>query len=384
MHSTHSLLEERSVMVFDVKRVSLVAVSLLIAGLMSHAPAKAGELLDVTKYGAKGDGNTDDQQALEKVFAIANRSPETIILFPAGTYLHSGRLTLGGSQIAVVGAGASLVTTNNSTQSLILTGNNITIDHMSFIGYSGADPAIQLTKTGATTIENCYFAGFTGDVYATRCNGTVYKQNQFLPGANGAAIVVTLGTSPVVESNTFSGFDTPSSQTGVQFSGNGLTIGPSNSFSKLATAVSTNSGNSLKVSQNSFNNCSAPVSITDGNTIEIDHNTLTSTDRIQIGSCTNVSVHDNTFSNIQTQGIYSKQNTGTVRISTNKLTNCGLNASTSPAAVIYADGGNNLTISDNEYTGNTTNLQYFIETPVSSAKLTGNMTNTMLPNKVGP
>jgi hypothetical protein len=77
-------------------------------------------------------------------------------------------------------------------------------------------------------------------------------------------------------------------------------------------------------------------------------------------------------------------NTGEVRISHNQITNCGLSNKVTPPAVTYADGGTDLTINHNNYTGNTTNLQYFIDTPIATATVGGNTTNTMLPNKVGP
>jgi len=90
------------------------------------------------------------------------------------------------------------------------------------------------------------------------------------------------------------------------------------------------------------------------------------------------------MSSIATQGVYSNQNTGKVQIHDNEMVSCGLSAAVNPQAVIFASGGQDLSIVNNLYRGNTTHLLYFIDTPVSGAKVTGNETTTMLPNKIGP
>ena len=48
-----------------------------------------GRRVDVKKFGAVGDGKTDDTAAVLKALAAANGNPRSTLLFPAGTYLLS-------------------------------------------------------------------------------------------------------------------------------------------------------------------------------------------------------------------------------------------------------------------------------------------------------
>jgi hypothetical protein len=58
-----------------------------------------------------------------------------------------------------------------------------------------------------------------------------------------------------------------------------------------------------------------------------------------------------------------------------------------PAAVIYVNSpsASGITITDNSYNGKTKNLQYFIwcKQGPPLADVSGNKTNTMLPNRIG-
>jgi hypothetical protein len=54
-----------------------------------------------------------------------------------------------------------------------------------------------------------------------------------------------------------------------------------------------------------------------------------------------------------------------------------------PPTVINANGSGKISIVGNSYSGNTTNLTYFIDTTVTTSDVRGNTTNTGLPTKVG-
>lgn len=372
-------------MVFVNKHLCLAAAVSLVVGFALCQRAEAGAMLNVQNYGAVGNGTTDDQAALETVFAIANRTPQSIILFPPGSYLHSGRLVVSGREVVVLGAQASLIGNNANAQALVVDNNKDYVEGLTFQGVPGGDPAIAATNVGELTINQNMFYGFTNCINISKSAGITFTNNNFYPGNNGTALNLQASSSITAQSNTFTGFEQPNLQTGIQLNGGTtFTIGPSNSFSYLNMGINVGLAKALRVTQNTFSNSAGSMNIQNGNTVEIDKNSLANTDRIGVTGSVDVAVHDNQLSNIQTQGVLSNQNTGTVRIGSNQLNNCGLSASTSPPAVIYASGGGQQSITNNNYTGNTQHLQYFINATNSSTTVTGNTTNTMLPNKVGP
>ena len=102
---------------------------------------------------------------------------------------------------------------------------------------------------------------------------------------------------------------------------------------------------------------------------------------------TNATVSGNHISQCQQQAIFAEGCQGTLAITNNNLSDCGL-AALNPAAVIFVNssGATSIPITANTYKGNTANLQYFIESvqPEPPAQVSGNFTNTFLPNKIGP
>jgi hypothetical protein len=373
------------VTVFINKHLCLAAAVSLFLGFSLCRRAEAAQTLNVQNYGAKGNGTTDDQAALQKVFAIANRTPQSTILFPQGSYLHSGHLVVSGPQVEVLGEEAILIGNNADSQALVVFGKEDRVRGLIFNGVPGRDPAIAVVNIGDVTIEQNFFFNFTDCITISKSPGCTITSNSFTPGDGGTALDITSSPALTVKNNVFNGFAEPNLKTGIQCSdGDAISVGPSNTFTNLNMGINAAGAKSLRVTENTFASCAGSMNVQSGNTVEIDKNSLTNTDRIKVSGSVDVAVHDNHLSKIQTQGVHSSQNTGIVRIGGNQLTDCGLSASTSPPAVIYADGGSRLSITDNKYTGNTQHLQYFIDTPTTSAEVTGNTTNTTLPNRVGP
>jgi len=483
-------------MVFVNKNLCLAAVVSLLVGVTWLPQAEASRILDVQNFGAVGDGKTDNQAVLENVFALANRSPQTIVLFPPGSYLHSGRLSAG-REIVVEGSQASLIGTNASAQSLSIVGDGTTVIGLTFQGQPGGDPAITFSNRTQTVIQQNIFLGFTDGIDCSNSQLVHIENNQFSPGSNGVGIAIESGSTIRISGNSFSGFQSPTSQTGVLCSANDIRIDKENTFNFLTVGVNATNSKSMVIDKNTFGNCQTVISssgasnmtvsnngCTSGNTFfdglnvgtkalsvnnntvsifsagfknfnhntnpEIDFNTfrslgnvltsasntslvlrannlfscgqgfnsqldkkvtidtnifqtcvtpinldiektvfvtgnaITTGDGIKVSNSTDVFVTTNRLTNIQNQGVLSTHNIGSVVIHKNVLNNCGLNPSINPPAVIYADGGVDLQIVKNTYTGNTQNLLYFIDTPVLGATVIGNTTNTMLPNKIGP
>jgi len=90
---------------------------------------KVGNSFNVTQFGAKGDGVTDNQSAITQAI---NRAQGTglSVYFPPGNYLHSGLIVSNG--VALYGAGAStiLTATNSANGAIELTGNGPSLSQL--------------------------------------------------------------------------------------------------------------------------------------------------------------------------------------------------------------------------------------------------------------
>ncbi|WP_176044726.1 glycosyl hydrolase family 28-related protein, partial [Paraburkholderia phenoliruptrix] len=91
-------------------------------GAPAAAVAQPANSLNVADYGAIGDGRSDCTQAMQNAFNTAASQHRTAYI-PAGTYLHSAVLTLGGVTVTGAGAQTILVASNPDQEALQLTGS---------------------------------------------------------------------------------------------------------------------------------------------------------------------------------------------------------------------------------------------------------------------
>ncbi|WP_186099383.1 glycosyl hydrolase family 28-related protein [Burkholderia gladioli] len=91
-------------------------------GAPAAAVAQPANSLNVADYGAIGDGRSDCTQAMQNAFNTAASQHRTAFI-PAGTYLHSAVLTLGGVTVTGAGAQTILVASNPDQEALRLTGS---------------------------------------------------------------------------------------------------------------------------------------------------------------------------------------------------------------------------------------------------------------------
>lgn len=131
------------------------------------------------KYGAKGDGVTDDTKAFQEVFNDVVEGGTVVI--PPGVYYTDGAAVTGGTSFAlsgaqnvhVIGYGATILQGPTSTRVLgIFYCSNVTIEGVKFIGntYRTGDVtterncAISINFNSINiTINNCYITNFLGD-----------------------------------------------------------------------------------------------------------------------------------------------------------------------------------------------------------------------------
>lgn len=155
--------------------------------------------VNVTSFGATGNGTTDDTNAINAAFASA-ASTHAGVFFPAGTYLcntvdgsnHILTFTMNGdNNVSIYGQGKITTTTVNSTLLLILAGSvnsNITITGL-FI--ESTHPTTTTSTTGLyiagtggqnfhnITVSYCRFEGFNTHLLAQGVDGLTVTRNQF-------------------------------------------------------------------------------------------------------------------------------------------------------------------------------------------------------------
>lgn len=102
--------------------IRLIGVLLgLIAGIVPVASATG---LNVKDYGARGDGRTDDYNAIVRAITAAKNTPDHLLYFPAGTYRYSRVVKVDGVQIEGVSPTLTIFeATDNSRSAWELTGN---------------------------------------------------------------------------------------------------------------------------------------------------------------------------------------------------------------------------------------------------------------------
>ncbi len=306
--------------------LTLATGVLLASTVFAPTPAEAAQTFNVKKFGATGNGVTDDTSALQAAFAAANAAQGSTILFPQGNYLYSDQLVVTGSGVSVVGQHATL-TSESDHAFLALQGANESVNGMTFSTQSSALGAIFVNGATGFEIENNTFnAGFSGFAISVgeSSNGEI-ESNKITLNNNGSA--VTLGDTNLVsiQSNAITGPSTSTSTFGFQIgscnnisvvsnrvNGVGFVLAGGdcstmsfmhNACTYAKQAVNLGDTQNLTISGNVFTGTSsgeAPVSINGVQNALVSNNTITNGDTgIVAGGGTNIQISGNTLSNIQ-------------------------------------------------------------------------------------
>jgi len=124
-------------------------------GVVGAAPSGDG-FVSVMSFGAKGDGATDDTEAIQA--AVDAAAGVGTVLFPAGTFLITARVTLPAESV-LVGVGAEIVQQTAGTAGLRIVGSDVTVSGLSITGrhetstYVNGEDGIQTDTTVGSPLE---------------------------------------------------------------------------------------------------------------------------------------------------------------------------------------------------------------------------------------
>lgn len=376
-----------------------LAAIVMWSSLMSNTHARAN-MFNVKSYGAKGDGKTDDTEAIRAAINAAGAGTRSTVLFPSGTYLYSGTVVADG--ITLLGQNGATLASDSADAYVRLTGRFGGVKALKFDKVANSFPLNPLI------LEFAGFFDVSGNEFALGIDPIfrdwdIVVEDSCFDGTIANNTLVAPGGIKLSDSHriTITGNKITGRTNGI-YSENCAEIKIINNKFDASTFLAGdaiylwNENNDL-VSNNTSTNFANGVIVKQGAGNQVSGNQLdcppagNSIAAIDAFNVRNLTISRNKILRSRLDGIRCDQCGATLAISSNSLMNCGLGASIiRNASVVFAEpkeGENSsIRILDNRYTGSTTGLNYFIECRQSAppAVVSGNTTNTMLPNRIGP
>lgn len=359
----------------------------------------ASKNFNVRNYGAIGDGKADDTAAIKAAIAAAGINTANTVLFPPGSYRYTDYLVANG--ITLRGQTGARLTSDSAQAYVRLTGRNGGVIGFRFDTESIHYPlnplildfagnftvsdnvfalGINLLRDWDIVVENSSFRGTIannkleapGGIKLINSHEISISGNDITGRTNG---IYAEGCEKIscisnkLHSSTFLG------GTGIELRGEDSDMVRGNTVKDFGYGVYVVQGSSCRVEGNELN---CPV-------------TTGAQAAIYCFNVNGMNVERNRILRANLDGIKCSSCRSDVVISQNTLSDCGLGATLFPnAAVIFAEPNEthvtSIRIVGNRYTGSTYGLNYFVECKQSAppAVVSGNTTNTMLPNSVGP
>jgi polygalacturonase len=149
------------------------------------ASTLAAATFDVTKFGATGDGQTDDLKAIQAAGDAAFQAGGGIVYFPAGTYLHSGVIDFHwNTTVRGVGvASVLLASVPGSAAIRFADAGNCAIDH------------VKISSPATLRLQNDTAAALLFS-YSRNCTAN----NLWIEGAAAAGVIVHGSADMVIDS----------------------------------------------------------------------------------------------------------------------------------------------------------------------------------------
>ncbi len=380
----------------------------LAATPASNAKSRHTQVFNVRNYGAKGDGKTDDTGAIRAAIAAAGVGTGNKVLLPLGSYLYSDVLVVNG--LVLEGQNATLLSDSvDAYVKLVGTGggvSNLTFElPRNIIGKLIPINILIVQASNCTVSRNTFSFGFDPILRhwcillqnATSCSIT---DNQ-VRGPGGimldGAINVSIKGNQIAGSQ-FINVPTEIGEIGLlseRGQNNSITENTIHSPSRGAqfpsAGIIEDKDRNCLVAGNRIDFFTGGIAIKNSANCRVERNQMecslsqATPGAIDLRTSTNLVVDQNTIARVGTDGIRSEAIKVGLTISRNNIKDCGVFTGPFNSSVIYVDAPDAATrIESNQYSGNTSGLNYFIECLQQAALVTGNTTNTLLPNRIGP
>lgn len=387
--------------------IPVLALTDVLAKSKPHA-----QTFNVRDYGARGNGKIDDTRAIRAAIDAASSVRGTVV-FPGGQYLFSDELLVNGvslqgqpgatlvsdnefAYIKLVGAGGGvydltfelsfsiigkpiplnvvIVQANNCgvARNVFKLGTAPLLRHFCILVQNAASSSINNNNVGSpggVSLQNAKNVSVTGNTISASPLTTIPSEYSYI------GVISDGGTSNAISGNTITGASTnrlDGNSAGVIIENKDTgTVVKNNVITNFAAAVVVKNSSNCRLEHNQMN-CSRSQFIPGG---------------IDLSNSTGLTVVANSLSHVSTDGIRGVSIGGGLTILQNDIKDCGLDSDLGGSSVIFVDSDNaTIQIQKNTYSGNTSQLNYFIECkqPSPPAVVSGNQTSTMLPNRIGP
>lgn len=407
----------------------LLSLSVVAAPLSDAQSSTArGRTFNVQSYGAKGDGTTDDTESLQNALKDANRQADSVVLFPPGTYLFTGELVASAPGIIMRGQNATLLPDDPDAY-ILLSANRGAILDLAFAKVDRNFPP-PITPINLVVIDGATNYRVAGNrfnvgpdeaasalsfhwciwVKNNASDGSITNNQMLAPGG----IRLTNAIRNSVRQNTISGNLRPTllpfelqsigvlNERGIRNSitDNNLT-GISREKVFRSDGISEERGSGNVVQRNTINGFTSGVVESESLRPQISNNVMTcavfplglnfTNAAIDLNNVRAANVIQNTVNRSARDSIRCDSCLDSLTVSQNVLADAGLENEREvgiESSVIFVDSPDIglIRIQSNRYSGNTSKVKYFIECkqPSPPAVVSGNFTNTMLPNRIGP
>ena len=174
-----------------------MAVRLLI---ILHLVLVSSKTVNVLKFGAKGDGKTDDSDAIEMALVSLNGSGTLLLPSSPGQYAVSRPVVLAGNGVWLRGEGATPSTCGSGSALLALSAHNSTVVILKRCISCGVEG---LLMGHATTIAagTCVLAGLAAQIQRAPSGRRGRQHSRTMPAAVGTMVKTppTAGSSVIVD-----------------------------------------------------------------------------------------------------------------------------------------------------------------------------------------
>lgn len=245
--------------------------------------------INIKQYGAVGDGVTNDTNAIQNAINAAI-SVNGCVIIPQGNFITSDSINITDT-VLICGEGGTITQTGSTKKTFNVTGDNVTIEGIKFVGLGEEDPWGSTSHNGVAGI------------YVTSAEGVIIRNNKFTNHAGGSIFLD--GTSPKckVINNIIIGMGSPTIEAGDNGSDAGIIYSGTGSLDK----------DDLIIANNDISNHAFGIIGVRSNGVIINNNTIhdiPGQHGVYISNPKELSITGNVVRNTQQTGIRVGNSTG--------------------------------------------------------------------------